>query len=130
MTKRGRILRPFVQALLDVKRVEGLHDDEKLSKDEPTPVQKVIDSFTKAKKGILEPQSTRDRRFGKAVSIVLAPYYGDPDKVTQRAEPFPNMSKEEARGIVAAVQEGILPDWVWAEQILPVWEGIVAAAEG
>ena len=129
LANRGKMLRPLVQALLDVKAVEGLHDNPEVSKGEKTPVQKVLDDYTDRKKGIIKPQDAKDRRFSQAVGIKLALYYGDPDKTqAMTAQPFPGMGAEEARDIMGFVNDGTCPPDTWAEQLLPAWDAIVAAA--
>lgn len=134
---QGQLMWPEIRAELAVKRLEGLHD-EKGSKGEPSPVQKALDDYDKRKAGILEPMTLKDRRYHRAFRIVMEEYLGDPDAREASAQaarpevetkPFPGMSREEARAILAWVRDGGCPDEVWAREVLPAWDAIRAAAK-
>ena len=138
LRNQGRMMWPHVRAQLAVKRVEGLHD-EKGPKGEPSPVQKVLDDYEKRKAGVIEAASLKDQRYGRAFGIVMAEYLGYPDAQKTRAQtvrpeveakPFPGMSREEARAILAWVRDGGCPDEVWAREVLPAFDAIRAAAKG
>lgn len=127
--KRGRMLWHTVETAMDAKRVEGLHDDAKLSGDEPTPVQKALDSYAKAKRGEKEPLTEKDRRYGQAFNITFAKYLGDPDQQASAAPvvPFPGMGRAEARAILNWIADGRYPMEAWAD-LQPRLEQIEASA--
>lgn len=130
---RGRVLWPRVEAALDAQRAQGLHDDPKLTAPgEPTPVQRTLDSWERAKRGQPEPRTLKDERYARAYAITYAKYLGNPEEASAvqqgRAKPFAGMSRAEARGIVAWVQSGAytMPAWEW---LANRWDEVVAAAE-
>ncbi|WP_412027014.1 hypothetical protein [Deinococcus yunweiensis] len=125
MAGRGRMLRPTVQALLDVQRATNL-SDRPGAKGEPSSVDRVIAAYEATKRGETPESQPGDRRFGHAVDIVLMPYRGDPDRGGPVARPFPGMEAREARALIAWVREGRCPPDVWALELLPRWEEIAA----
>ncbi|WP_019584672.1 hypothetical protein [Deinococcus apachensis] len=131
---RYRMLRSKLDVQLDARRLEGL-TDEPGPKGEPSPVQKVLDDYDRRKAGEMVPLTLKDRRFQRAYRITLQKYLGDPDapqhdpgQQLAAVEPYPGMSAEEARAIVAWVVAGDCPDEVYAAGLLPVWPNIAAAA--
>lgn len=57
------------------------------------------------------------------VSLALPNWY---QKTNRRAQPF-DFSLSAQRGIVEAVERGFIVGDVWADQVLPMWENLLAA---
>lgn len=112
-------MRPLVQLLLDVKRVEGLSDQSYDGK--PSSIQRVLE-------GENAEQTPEDARFSRAAGIILAPYYDVQERESLPAtEPYPNMGKAEAEALMQWVQSGRCPPDVWATELLHIWDEIIAS---
>lgn len=125
---RGRIAWPAVEAAIDAKRVETLTDDSR--GDEPSPVQKALDSHARRKRGEKEVLTEKDRRYNLAFGVTYQKYLGDPERRPQDevAVPFPGMSRAEARAILNWIQDGNYPMEAWG-QLQPRIEQIELAAK-
>lgn len=129
LARRGRLAWPRVEAAIDARQVEGLHDEPQT--DGPSPVQKLLDRHAARKRGEREIVTEKDRRYALAYRLTYARYLGDPDQrpAAEAAAPFPGMGRREARAILAWIAEGDYPMEAWA-QLQDRLEEIAAAAKG